>query len=133
MTCILLIDDSAEIRTLVGDLLTGSTYQYCAVSSPEEAHAICAQVKVDLILCDLVLRMQAEDGQIDELNVSAMVGLRAISEFAARRPECPVVAMSGALTGEPLKAVERFGATGTLSKPFSRRQLLDVIDQALAA
>lgn len=131
MTCVMLIDDCEEIRHLVADLLVGSPYSFCAVSSPEEAHRVCESVEVDVLLCDLVLRTVDDDPDVIDLNVSVMVGLHAIAEFSRLHPKCAVIAVSGALTGEPLKAVKRFGASGTLSKPFSRQQLLTAIRDAM--
>ena len=60
-----------------------------------------------------------------------MVGVHAIHKISQNFPHVPVVAISGALTGAPLQAIQQFGAHTTLSKPFGRDELQAAIEYAL--
>jgi CheY-like chemotaxis protein len=135
---LLVIDDSDDFRETVSDLLRDAGYEVLTVGSPEEGRLELAAGGFDLVLCDLVMPVNPgvngvandEDGMFD--GESAMVGVHAIGQFSREFPQVPVIAVSGKLVGEPLKILDQFGAFSTLSKPFSRKQLLEAVDAAIS-
>ena len=129
MTRVLVIDDCEELRLIVGDLLEDLGME---VFSAEDVKAAWKQLdsqSFDLVLCDLVMPLDEEDDEED--NSSAMVGVHAIHELSKRYPKLPIVASSGELTGEPLRAIRQFGALTTISKPFGQEELRAAVEYAL--
>lgn len=131
MSRILVIDDCDEFREIVGDLLADIGHEVVLVSGPEEAKQHWMADQFQVVMCDLVMPLADEEG-VGEDSESAMVGVHTIHEISRSFPGVPVIAVSGKLVGEPLQAVSSFGAFATLSKPFSRDELVAVLDHALA-
>ena len=129
---VLVIDDSEEFREVVADLLRDAGHVVCTAASPDEARIVWSKNPCDVVLCDLVMPMNHQDEDLVDDSESVMVGVHAIHQFSREFPGTPIVAVSGKLTGEPLKAVDKFGAFATLSKPFSREELLSIVDHALS-
>jgi DNA-binding NtrC family response regulator len=118
MPKILIVDDEAEIRNLLHDILTDEGYAVDLASSAEQAHALRAATEPDLILLDIW--MPDADG------ISL---LRAWAESDAS--PCPVVMMSGHGTIEVAVEATRLGAFDFIEKPVSLSKLLHVVQQAL--
>ena len=129
---VLVIDDSEEFREVVADLLRDAGHEVRTVASPDEARVAWRASPCDVVLCDLVMPVQHTEEDLIDDSESVMVGVHAIHQFSREFPGTPIVAVSGKLTGEPLKAVDKFGAFATLSKPFSREELLSVVNHALS-
>jgi DNA-binding response OmpR family regulator len=55
MTRILIVDDDAQVTTLLGKLLSMEGYQTTAVNDSSKAHEIASSIKPDLILLDLMM------------------------------------------------------------------------------
>lgn len=135
MANVLLIDDCDELREMVEDLLSDEGHTVFSAAEPNAAEVACRDAKFDIILCDLVMPLppSAGENEANETDAhSAMVGVHAIKDLSSRYPNVPVVAMSGALTGEPLEMMRQFGAVNVLSKPFGRDELIKALSQALA-
>lgn len=128
---ILVVDDCEDLREIISDMLSGAGYAVQLAASAKEAEEFFSNKKYDLIICDLVLPLESDDEDAEEESDSAMVGIHAISNFAKECPETPIIAISGHLTGAPLQAIKKFGAVQTLSKPFSRNELLAKVGEAL--
>jgi CheY-like chemotaxis protein len=127
---ILVIDDCEELRETVHDILVDSGYGVALAADPEEADQRLQDHNFTLILCDLVMPIETADDH-EEDNDSAMVGVHGINRLSKRYPEIPIIAMSGKLTGDPLNIMRRFGAADTLSKPFTREELLRTVAGSL--
>jgi len=128
MSRVLVIDDCEELTDIVLELLENEGYAVERAHDRQSALARLEGENFDLILCDLVLPL--DDSQSEESD-SAMVGVHCIHEIAQKYPRVPIIAISGELVGSPLSAVEQFGACGTLSKPFGRKELLQAVQSAL--
>lgn len=100
---ILLVDDDPLQREAIGRLLRGHGYTVCAMVSGEAA--LSAPVSPDVLLTDV--QMPGVDG------------FTLANAFAKR---CPVILMSGSFHRD---------APGRLAKPFSRKKLLQAIEDAL--
>ncbi|MDC0359004.1 response regulator [Oligoflexia bacterium] len=131
MESVLVIDDCEDFREVVSDLLEDAGYNVCVASGPDEAREFIKDNKFDLIICDLVMPVDPDEGFEDEEDGSAMVGVHAISEFSKSHPEIPIVAVSGQMESSSLQAMQAFGAFDTLAKPFGREELLKAVEGAL--
>lgn len=71
------------------------------------------------------------DAVVTDLVMPKKEGFQAILEIRERDPHVPILAISGGSPARPpegiLAAAARAGATGTLQKPFSRRQLAEAL------
>lgn len=80
---ILAIDDEAEIRDLLAEVLTGKGYRVTTASSGAEALLIVKAEPLDLIICDL----QMEDAD----------GLELIAQLLQLQPTVPTMLLTGVL------------------------------------
>jgi two-component system OmpR family response regulator len=107
--CILIVDDDAEIRTLLHDYLERNGYRCVAVADGKSMLAILEQSPVDLIVLDLML--PGADG------LTLCRDLRA-------RSDVPVIMLTA--RGEDTDRIIglEMGADDYISKPFNPRELL---------
>jgi len=112
---ILLIEDDHSIRQMVASSLTDQGYRVAAAGDGNEALVLLDknQREVCLILSDLSLP------PID--------GAAPLEKLRTRRPDLPVIVMSGELESAPAGMT----STGFLPKPFRLDQLLSAIFEAL--
>jgi len=113
---ILVVDDDAEIRSLLGDYLRKNGYKATAVADGKAMWAALSRGKVDLVVLDLML--PGEDG------LTLCRRLRAESDT-------PVVMLTA--RGEETDRIVglEMGADDYLAKPFSPRELLARIRSVL--
>ncbi len=113
---ILIVDDDAEIRGLLGDYLRKNGYHASAVADGKAMWTALARGRVDLIVLDLML--PGDDG------LTLCRKLRAESET-------PVIMLTA--RGEETDRVVglEMGADDYLAKPFSPRELLARIKSVL--
>ena len=133
MKKVLVIDDCKDFTEVVNELLSDAGYGVSVVDNAEDGIRRCEEESFDIVLCDLVLPSPDSGGIFDDSNDSAMVGVHTIHALSTKFPKLPIIAVSGQLTGSPLKSIERFGAVTCLSKPFGRDELLAAVDRAAKA
>ena len=106
---ILIVDDDAEIRNLLGEYLRKNGYETAAVADGKAMWATLARGKVDLIVLDLML--PGDDG------LTLCRKLRGESDT-------PVIMLTA--RGEETDRIVglEMGADDYLAKPFSPRELL---------
>jgi CheY-like chemotaxis protein len=109
MTKILVIDDDAQDRDLIGAVLEERGYQVMLAESGRTGLAACHRQQIDAIVLDL--RMPEMDGR------SVLQQLRTL------HPSLPVVVFSGEGTEGVEQDVLDRGATAFLQKAFSLNQL----------
>ena len=115
---VLVVDDEADIRTLIKDILTDESYGVTVAANAEEARSARAADKFDLVLLDIW--MPDTDG---------ITLLREWSENG--EPDCPVVIMSGHGTVDTAVEATRLGAFDFVEKPLSLAKLLRTVESAL--
>src|SRR4051812_21558496 len=116
---ILIADDDRAIRTVLSQALGRSGYQVRATSSAATLWRWVEDGEGDLVITDVV--MPDENG------------LDLVPRIKRVRPELRVVVMSAQSTFmTALKAAQR-GAFEYLPKPFDLKELLSVVERALAA
>ena len=117
---VLVVDDQAEVRSLLRRRLEAAGYEVVEATSAEEALRAYRGAPADVVLTDLVMPGRSGGDLIEDL----------LREF----PQAKLVAMSGA-TGMDvqtlLKSAASSGAISTLPKPFTSKQLIEAVRGAL--
>ncbi|MDR2723831.1 MAG: sigma-54 dependent transcriptional regulator [Holosporaceae bacterium] len=116
---ILIIDDEAEVRTLMSDVLADYGYDTKSAENEQSALSIIRSSPPDLIFLDLWI----EDDE--------SAGLKILEKLRKMHLEIPVIIISGHGTIEvAVQAIQR-GAHDFLEKPFVIDRLLLTCKQAL--
>jgi len=117
---ILVVDDEADIRTLLKEILSEEGYDVDVAADAGQARASRAKTVPDLVLLDIW--MPDTDG------------ITLLREWSgAATEECPVVMMSGHGTVETAVEATRLGAFDFVEKPLSLAKLLRTVERALDA
>jgi two-component system nitrogen regulation response regulator NtrX len=115
---VLVVDDEADIRALIKEILSDEGYEVTNAGDAAEARAARDIGKFDLILLDIwmpdtdgisLLREWSEQGDLD----------------------CPVVIMSGHGTVDTAVEATRLGALDFVEKPLSIAKLLRTVERAI--
>jgi PAS domain S-box-containing protein len=116
---ILFIDDDRSAREMVAPTLTEHGYRVLTAANGAEALGLLGQHEreIRLVLTDVAMPV--------------MDGLEMMQQLHSRRPDLPVVLMSGTFDVEKSPLPAR--AAGFLGKPFRLEQLLAAIADALRA
>jgi two-component system nitrogen regulation response regulator NtrX len=115
---ILVVDDEADIRSLLDEILSEEGYEVISAANAVEARKEWSSGKTDLVLLDIW--MPDTDG------------ISLLREWLERGAEaCPVVMMSGHGTVETAVEATRLGAFDFIEKPVSLAKLLRTIERAL--
>lgn len=115
---ILVIDDDANIRALLENILGSAGYVVDLAADGKEGVTCFRQRQPDLVLTDLFMPNQE--------------GLETIMQLHKDSPAVSIVAMSGKIAGKPLLPVaQKLGAVTFLEKPFTPDQLLSAVLKAL--
>jgi DNA-binding NtrC family response regulator len=117
---ILVVDDEADIRVLLKEILSDEGYDVDVAANAGQARASRARTTPDLVLLDIW--MPDTDG---------ITLLREWSASAAE--DCPVVMMSGHGTVETAVEATRLGAFDYVEKPLSLAKLLRTVERAMDA
>lgn len=115
---ILVVDDEADIRSLVKEILSEEGYEVEVAANGAEARSLRQKQQPDLILLDIWMP-----------DVDGITLLREWS--AAASNGCPVVMMSGHGTVDTAMEATRLGAMDFVEKPLSLAKLLRTVERAL--
>ncbi|GAB4258059.1 response regulator [Deferrisoma sp.] len=121
MAKILVVDDEEHVRDVVRQMLEQAGHEVRDAADGEEALELYRAWSPDLVLTDILMPNKG--------------GLVLIKELRERDPRLPIVATSGGgRTGKLnfLSTARTFKGVVTLKKPFSRRELLAAVNEALA-
>jgi DNA-binding NtrC family response regulator len=117
---VLVVDDEADIRALIADILGDEGYGVTEAANAAEARSAQSAKRFDLILLDIW--MPDTDG---------ITLLREWSDSGELH--CPVVVMSGHGTVDTAVEATRLGAFDYVEKPLSLAKLLRTVEGALEA
>jgi DNA-binding NtrC family response regulator len=117
---ILVVDDEADIRGLLSEILAEEGYEVEAAADAAAAKRACGLQEPDLVLLDIWMP-----------DMDGITLLREWSEKHALR--CPVVMLSGHGTVETAVEATRLGAFDFVEKPLSIAKLLRTVERALEA
>lgn len=114
---VLVIDDEPVVRDAVQRVLAAhgfhvETADDAAAGLAHPALATCA-----LVLCDLMLPDRS--------------GMDVLRELAQRRPDLPVVLITGYATPDHAARARAAGAADFLAKPFEVKELVETVRRAL--
>ena len=117
---ILVVDDEADIRGLLKEILSEEGYEVDVAANAAQARASRARQTPDLVLLDIWMP------DVD--------GITLLREWSASVVDgCPVVMMSGHGTVETAVEATRLGAFDFVEKPLSLAKLLRTVERALDA
>ena len=116
---VLLVDDEPHIPMVVGRKLESAGFRVVTAGDGEEGLAVAEESKPDLIITDL--QMPFMNG------IEFAMALRASGAFN----RVPIILLSarGYIAGD--EAIARAGISRVLAKPFSVRQILDLVIELL--
>ena len=117
---ILVVDDEADIRGLLKEILSEEGYAVDVAANAAQARASRARQTPDLVLLDIWMP-----------DVDGITLLREWS--SSNSDDCPVVMMSGHGTVETAVEATRLGAFDFVEKPLSLAKLLRTVERALDA
>lgn len=120
MARILVVDDEVGIRTLVRNMLVRDGHEVTTARDGVEALQVVDREAIDLVITDLIMPEKE--------------GVETITELRRRFPAIKIIAMSGGGMGgaaDYLRMARALGAGQTLSKPFTRDALLNLVGAAL--
>jgi two-component system nitrogen regulation response regulator NtrX len=116
---ILIVDDEADIRMLIGGLLTDEGYATREAGNSDEALAAIRHRQPNLVILDIWLQGSALDG------------LQILEVIKKEYPTLPVLMISGHGSTETTVEAMRLGAVDFIDKPFKSEHLLVRIAKAL--
>lgn len=117
--CILVVEDQADNRQILRDLLGNAGFDLIEAENGEEALAVLAKKRPDLVLMDIQLPIM--DGYEATRRIRANPELKGL----------PIIAVTSyALTGDEAKALEA-GCNAYVTKPYSPRALLAKVREYL--
>jgi DNA-binding NtrC family response regulator len=117
---ILIIDDEAQIREMLGQILTREGYEVVHAPNGKEGMRVCREQTIDLIITDII--MPEKDG------------IEMILELRHEFPDLKVIAISGGGRLGPdgyLEMAKKLGAYRTFFKPFNRKEILKAVRELL--
>ena len=118
---VLVVDDSATIRAVLGKMLMQDGYEVLKAADGESAIGMAQSQLPDLIFLDIVLP-----------GMSGFAVLRALRREGPTRTT-PIIMMSGNQQATEQFYVQRFGADGFVKKPFGRAEVFHAIRSLVQA
>src|SRR5207302_1429870 len=118
---ILIVDDEADIRMLIGGVLRDEGYATRDAADTAQALAAIQARQPTLVILDIWLQG------------SGLEGIEILKQLRAEMPSVPVVMISGHGTIETAVEAIKIGAYDFLEKPFKSDRLLLVVERAIEA
>lgn len=118
---ILVVDDEADIRHLIADILRDEGYSCRDANGSDEALRAMDERVPNLVILDIWLQG------------SAMDGLEILDEIRTREPALPVIMISGHADIETAVSAIKLGAYDFIEKPFKSDRLLLMAERAIDA
>lgn len=110
------------MRELLSEVLTGAGHEVSTAENGSAAYKLCQISAFDLIVTDIIM--------------PEMDGLELIQEVKQCCPQMKIIAMSGGGRCSPQDYLEISGALGvsaTIAKPFTNKNILDLVEEVLSA
>ena len=115
---ILLIDDDANLREILAEMLTDAGYEVVEARNGTEGVKLYRNKPFDLVVTDLL--MPEKDG------------LEVVMELRKDFPKVKIITLSGGTAyGASLETSRVLGAARTLRKPFLEAELLEAVQEVL--
>jgi two-component system nitrogen regulation response regulator NtrX len=117
MASVLIVDDEANIRRMLGRLLASESYRTLEAPDGRAALELVDAEDPDVVLLDLAM--------------PGLDGLAVLRELTERRPELPVVMMSGRATLHDAVEATKLGAFHFIEKPLTPEAVLLTVHGAV--
>ena len=120
MKRILVIEDDDSVRKLIRRILEGAGYTVLEAPDGVQGVQVYREQRPDLVLTDIFM--------------PGKEGLETILELGLLDPEVRIIAVSGGGNMgilNPLPMAAKLGVLRTLSKPFSGKELVDLVEEIL--
>jgi DNA-binding NtrC family response regulator len=114
---VLIVDDEANVRRVLGTLLDQAGYQTTRVADGAAALDVVRAQDPDLVLTDLAM--------------PGMDGMELLARLKVDFPEIPVVMLTAHGSVEAAVEAMKRGAFDFLTKPFEKAKVVETIDRAL--
>jgi DNA-binding NtrC family response regulator len=114
---VLVIDDEDVVVRGVGRILESRGLRAAMAGDMATALAHPAFARCRLVVCDLMLPQHS--------------GLEVMRAIRARRPDLPIIMITGLATPDSVAVALQTGAVDVLPKPFDEDELLAMIDRVL--
>ena len=118
---VLLVDDDDLVRaTLATALADGGFTVIEAVNGHEAIEQLDRSASIDIVVCDILM--------------PDMDGIETLREVSRRWPKLPILMMSGGDRSgwtDALGMASQLGASSTIRKPFTARELIERINSML--
>lgn len=128
MTRVIIIDDEADIRTVLKEVLVRAGFEVDAVSNGSDGLDLLREKGADLIVTDIIM--------------PGKNGVETVYDIRMEFPKTKIVVISGGgniapMDYEPsaikteayLASASEAGADVTLTKPFDREELINIVRQ----
>jgi CheY-like chemotaxis protein len=116
MSSVLVIDDDEQARNAAKAALDSAGFTSTLAASGDDGLEKFEKEKFDLVICDVLMPGKS--------------GMQTIAAIRAGAPDLPIIAIADSASpgsDEALTMAKTMGASCTLSKPFSRDELLSAI------
>ena len=117
METILVIDDDAEMRDVLFDLLSLDGYEVLLAADGNAGLTRYRNALPDLVITDL--------------QMPGMNGAQLLEELKRDAPDLSIVVITGTTRTEIIDDAEEMGADRILKKPFGVDELLSALDESL--
>ncbi len=114
---ILVVDDDADMRELVHDMLKDRGHKVTTAGSGQEALKLLGEEDYAVVLTDLRMK--------------GMQGLELLSEIRKAKPEVGVILMTAFGSVETAVEAMRHGASDYLTKPVKKDELIRVVERVI--
>lgn len=116
MARILVIDDEADMRLLLSQILQRDGHEAVEAADGAQGLSLTAKQRFDIVITDILM--------------PGKEGVEVISTLRKCFPDTKVIAISGGgrvNATHYLETAHKFGADRSISKPFYKQQILDAI------
>ena len=120
MSVILIIDDEAEFREMLRQMLERAGYEVVEAADGNEGLRLVKEQQVDLVIADIIMPEKE--------------GLETIMELQRDFPDMKIIAISGGGRSTPetyLQPARLIGAHYTFAKPIDQEEILGAVKQLL--
>ena len=116
---LVVLDDDADFRQYLEDILKGDGHQVRLCATPDEMWAINAERLPDIVLLDMKM------GEVK--------GEQVLDQLRTRWPDLCVIIITGYPDLDDMRTAFRLRSFDYLTKPFSLSQLRDALERAVKA
>ncbi len=120
MARILIMEDDEALRTILREMLELEGHEVVEAPDGAKGMKLCREKKTDAVIADVIMPEKE--------------GLEVVRELRRDFPHIKIIAISGGGYIGPedyLAIAQKFGAHATLTKPFTREELLKTLNRVL--